>query len=284
MGCLKLDYYEDLQVHTRKSEASGEANMVQLWYSVDPLADHPNQIGMSPYAYAWNNPVNLTDPDGRCPDCPNGEYSVQKGDTFSALEKKWNMDQGGLSGLNKGVDPTKLQIGQTIKTTLSENGLPEGVSLHSNSSMNGMDGFFKKGSEGVNKIVNVTEGGYDKFAKALASVSEGGISENTTGGTMDAKKYFLNNKDQYSNQTSDFFKNQTSVTEPATRSLYVYKGIGYNLNEFGNLSFGSAKAINGVGLRTLITGGHIYSIFSNGKMDDPNEVKAVKRGHGYYKK
>jgi hypothetical protein len=37
---------------------------------VDPLADHPNQVDKSPYAYAWNNPVNLTDPDGRCPLCP----------------------------------------------------------------------------------------------------------------------------------------------------------------------------------------------------------------------
>lgn len=37
---------------------------------MDPLADHPNQVDKSPYAYAWNNPVNLTDPDGRCPLCP----------------------------------------------------------------------------------------------------------------------------------------------------------------------------------------------------------------------
>jgi len=38
--------------------------------SVDALADHPNQSNKSPYAYAWNNPVNLTDPDGNCPTCP----------------------------------------------------------------------------------------------------------------------------------------------------------------------------------------------------------------------
>jgi len=39
------------------------------WGNVDPLAEHPAQIDKSPYAYAWNNPVNLTDPDGQCPDC-----------------------------------------------------------------------------------------------------------------------------------------------------------------------------------------------------------------------
>ncbi|WP_255497804.1 RHS repeat-associated core domain-containing protein [Pedobacter sp. AK013] len=37
---------------------------------VDALSDHPNQIDKSPYAYGWNNPVNLRDPDGNCPICP----------------------------------------------------------------------------------------------------------------------------------------------------------------------------------------------------------------------
>jgi hypothetical protein len=36
---------------------------------VDALADEPEQIDKSPYAYAWNNPVKLTDPDGNCPRC-----------------------------------------------------------------------------------------------------------------------------------------------------------------------------------------------------------------------
>jgi hypothetical protein len=48
-----------------RSEASGEANIVQLWYSVDPLAEKmPN---VSPYAYCLNNPVIFTDPDGQYP-------------------------------------------------------------------------------------------------------------------------------------------------------------------------------------------------------------------------
>jgi RHS repeat-associated protein len=37
--------------------------------SVDPLADDAMQIHLTPYNYAWNNPVNITDPDGRCPSC-----------------------------------------------------------------------------------------------------------------------------------------------------------------------------------------------------------------------
>ena len=36
---------------------------------MDKLADHPNQVDKSPYAYTWNNPVALPDPDGNCPLC-----------------------------------------------------------------------------------------------------------------------------------------------------------------------------------------------------------------------
>jgi RHS repeat-associated protein len=39
------------------------------WLGVDPLADEPEQIDKSPYAYGWNNPIKYDDPDGRCPNC-----------------------------------------------------------------------------------------------------------------------------------------------------------------------------------------------------------------------
>jgi hypothetical protein len=72
MGCIKLDILNrentGLKVVYRKVKA--EPKVVQWFYGVDPLADHPYQVDKSPYAYAWNNPVKLTDPDGRCPICP----------------------------------------------------------------------------------------------------------------------------------------------------------------------------------------------------------------------
>jgi RHS repeat-associated protein len=40
------------------------------WLSVDPLADHPNQVDKSPYSAFWNNPIMYDDPDGQCPFCP----------------------------------------------------------------------------------------------------------------------------------------------------------------------------------------------------------------------
>ena len=45
---------------------------VGRWTSVDALANHPNQIDKSPYAYAWNNPIRYDDPDGNCPKCAIG--------------------------------------------------------------------------------------------------------------------------------------------------------------------------------------------------------------------
>jgi RHS repeat-associated protein len=39
--------------------------VIARWTSVDPLADHLDQIDKSPFAYCWNNPANSVDPDGR---------------------------------------------------------------------------------------------------------------------------------------------------------------------------------------------------------------------------
>ena len=66
MGCLKLTYKSQMQVlRTRKPELSHEANVVQWFTSVDPLAE--KLPFASPYAYALNNPVVLIDPDGQYP-------------------------------------------------------------------------------------------------------------------------------------------------------------------------------------------------------------------------
>ena len=47
------------------------------WFVIDPLADARAQVGISPLAYAWNNPVNLVDPDGMHPDWNEDNFGMR---------------------------------------------------------------------------------------------------------------------------------------------------------------------------------------------------------------
>lgn len=39
------------------------------WFTIDPKADDILQVDLTPYNYSWNNPINVSDPDGQCPWC-----------------------------------------------------------------------------------------------------------------------------------------------------------------------------------------------------------------------
>jgi len=71
---------------------------------MDPLADHPNQINMSPFGYAWNNPIYWTDPDGLCPTCPEdatyGSIHYWGGAEFTFDGENWSttMDELVVAG------------------------------------------------------------------------------------------------------------------------------------------------------------------------------------------
>jgi RHS repeat-associated protein len=101
--------------------------VIGRWTGVDALADHPNQIDKSPYAYAWNNPISLTDPDGNCPWCFGAilggglELVTQIGVNYATGNDLLDIDYfdvaqstltggltGGLSVLNATAKTTKL--------------------------------------------------------------------------------------------------------------------------------------------------------------------------------
>ncbi|WP_421806108.1 DUF6443 domain-containing protein [Flagellimonas sp.] len=60
---------EELGLETYDFGARNYDPALGRWMNIDALAEDPNQIDKSPYAYAWNNPVYYTDPDGNCPIC-----------------------------------------------------------------------------------------------------------------------------------------------------------------------------------------------------------------------
>ena len=87
MGCLRLAYgRNEPQLKVVYGKPGVDENIVQRFLSVDPLADHPNQVGMSPYSAFWNNPIKYTDPDGRCPDCPDEVYVPLAEHVYNAQE------------------------------------------------------------------------------------------------------------------------------------------------------------------------------------------------------
>lgn len=55
------------------------------WSVVDKLAAAPEQVDKSPYAYGWNNPTNLIDPDGNCPLCLTALVGAAIGATAGAV-------------------------------------------------------------------------------------------------------------------------------------------------------------------------------------------------------
>lgn len=58
--------------------------VIGRWGVVDPLADHPKQIGMSPYSAFWNNPIRYNDPDGRCPECEENVIDPTDGQSYTS--------------------------------------------------------------------------------------------------------------------------------------------------------------------------------------------------------
>ena len=104
----------------KDNEVYGEGNSytAEFWqydprsgrrWNVDPLADHPNQIGMSPYGAFWGNPLVWSDPSGACPECEknvknpsnNQEYISTGGSTYIFEESGgWTREGGELPEQN----------------------------------------------------------------------------------------------------------------------------------------------------------------------------------------
>ena len=85
------------------------------WGVVDPLAEADKNITYSGYVYAINNPVNYTDPDGRCWQKAGDSFvpcdSAKVGSTTNdAFGYNWTMSKRDGWQLTNGADPSKVNF------------------------------------------------------------------------------------------------------------------------------------------------------------------------------
>lgn len=101
------------------------------WFVVDALAEHSNQIDKSPYAYAWNNPIYYTDPDGNCPECEAFFYKVSYG--ISLGQERFV--SGLKNAVTKGI-PSLFFSSNIANAKIAQGDFSGGLSIHSENATN----------------------------------------------------------------------------------------------------------------------------------------------------
>ncbi len=103
------------------------------WNHVDPLAEHPNQVGRSTYSAFWSNPITYNDPDGRCPVCEemvknptDGQIFKTSGATYTFGGGQWTRNGGQLNEVV--VRPNGLYGSPALAYTTQTKGVVAGYS------------------------------------------------------------------------------------------------------------------------------------------------------------
>lgn len=154
----------------------GGVNRVQWFKRVDPLADDPKQIHLSPYAYAWNNPVNLTDPTGMMPfeGCLPESEGPFGGRMQRALAKAGDGAQTILSAFSGSVSAEGKFLGASASAELGPVKIKASLTGATASVSTGTDGTTASASV-VSGEVSATFGPGDSPSDALtAGVSASG--------------------------------------------------------------------------------------------------------------
>jgi len=101
---------------------------LSIWGSVDPLADHTNQIGLSPYAAFWNNPIRFNDPDGMCPECEENIKNPIVGEStyISSGNILYSYDKGGWTQ-EGGTLPTVAITRSSLENNSSNTSLIDNI-------------------------------------------------------------------------------------------------------------------------------------------------------------
>ncbi|MCL6293889.1 DUF6443 domain-containing protein [Jejuia spongiicola] len=113
-----------LDFHARNYDAA-----LGRWMNLDPLADSEMQFNQSPYAYTWNNPVNLTDFTGMHPD--DTEYDWRKaaraGETVNVLGGGLSFDGNSFTAKDARVQKTSTKEKTTSNNINQQENLEPGT-------------------------------------------------------------------------------------------------------------------------------------------------------------
>lgn len=113
-----------------------------IWLSVDPLADDPEQVDKSPYAFSWNNPIRYVDPTGLK---PFDTYGVDDNGNITHIDDKKYYDENG-NEVDKLVN-VDSNGDQTNKSIYVEKNVLSGVTTDKTSKGKSYDYFYAKNNK-----------------------------------------------------------------------------------------------------------------------------------------
>jgi RHS repeat-associated protein len=237
-------------------------NVVPRFIGVDPLADHPQQLNLSPYMFSGNNPVRNIDPDGRrfLNFDSDGNY------TGTTKDNWWHNFWNGSKGRIIDSDGT---VQQKFKFSDPENDASD----------------IQKGI--IKKLEFVSEGSIIKMMAASGAFTH----ENKTANRSLSDRYDFIKQAGVGGGAMDFSysaipqmfqgasKDPLSIPSPM---MFLVKGMAYNHLNFGNFLFGASGGGMGFTLHELLVGAHKNSRFpedANGNripnnQPNPNGYKA----------
>ncbi len=176
------------------------------WFTLDKMADDEMQIDKTPYAYSWNSPVTLNDPDGNCPWCIGAlvgaatEYLVQAGTNLAKGQDLgdalWNNIDGadvliaaGEGALTGGASAVR-RVAVTVTAEVVKSAID--VNLDGSTDVIGTEGSTKTASgvvkeAGVNIVAGEALGKIDLSGKLVDASSDVAVKSAKSNVTAKAK-------------------------------------------------------------------------------------------------